>query len=150
MSQCESVQDLISEAVTAGFDVEAFSTVEAHIRNGCDECRSALKDARRLEQVIVLSADPVAPDAALLERLLERVRADGVDGPNINNQSASPASNSLAGARAVLQGNGPLAGRRGQSRRACSRGLCAAGQGLRASDAADKGRPGYQPWPCSP
>jgi len=50
--------------------------LEAHLAAGCEECESAMEEARRIADDLAHAIEPVAPSPAVRERLLERARQD--------------------------------------------------------------------------
>ncbi len=72
-------QDLLDSASLYALEVldkEERERFESHLASGCDECQTALREARSVTDALVLVLDPVRPSKEVRAKLFERVRQD--------------------------------------------------------------------------
>lgn len=72
--QDEGARLRIHEYVLGTLTPEETTTVERHLREGCDHCVSELRLAREIEGRLGMSAEPVPPPSGLKDKLLSAIR----------------------------------------------------------------------------
>ena len=106
MSEHDQFRELIEGYALGSLDEGDRGQLEAHLASGCSDCGAALAEARWLVTQLVYLAPPAEPSEMLRARLLQRVRAEGVNAPSAATAGA-PAKSAIpfwvwAGVAALL------------------------------------------------
>ena len=72
----EDIRELAAIYPLGTLDDEERESLESHLASGCEECESAVREARKTIDDLAHAIEPVAPSATVRERLLARVRQD--------------------------------------------------------------------------
>lgn len=125
----EEYKELIALDAVGALDAGEAGALGRHLAE-CEECRREARELVETAAVMAYAVEPVAPPAALRERVLERARStetvlpfkrpareahgDGPnvvalgDGPNVARPPSSPGANKLVGTFGVLASRPPL------------------------------------------
>ena len=85
---CDKRKDLLSLYAAGALDGREQTELLEHLDSGCPRCAGELAEARALLAHLPLTLEPVAPSAAVRERLLRRIADDAE--PAIRAQETPP------------------------------------------------------------